>query len=67
MAIDHPKEKIADLAKEQAPDFLGAALQLGGMAEPLLKVVAIARELVQRLFTGDPVWDHSSRTLPICP
>jgi hypothetical protein len=23
MAIDNPKEKIADLAKEQAPDFLG--------------------------------------------
>jgi hypothetical protein len=55
MAIDDPKEKIADLAKEQAPDFLGTALQLGGMAEPLFKVVAIARDFVQRVFTGDPI------------
>jgi hypothetical protein len=55
MAIDDPKEKIADLAKEQAPDFLSTALQLGGMAEPLFKVAAIARDFVQRLFTGDPI------------
>lgn len=45
MAIDDPLEKIRALAKSEGFDGIGTALQLGGLASPILKVLSVAKSI----------------------
>jgi hypothetical protein len=53
MAIDDPLEKIRQLASDENVDFVGAALQVGGMFAPVFKVYAIAKGIFDGQLKGN--------------
>ncbi len=53
MAIDDPLEKIRQLVTDEKVDFVGAALQVGGMFAPVFKVYAIAKGIYDGQLNGN--------------
>jgi len=54
MAIDNPLEKIRQIANEEDSEFFGAALQVSGLALPLFKILAIAKNILDKQLNGNP-------------
>jgi len=56
MAIDDPIQKIRELAQSEGFDGIGTALQLGGLASPVFKVLSIARGIRDSVKSGERFW-----------
>lgn len=55
MTIDNPSEKIRELVKDDDFDGVGAALQVGGIFSPILKVVGIAKSIGTSRTSGEKI------------
>lgn len=56
MAIDDPLEMIRELANGGDFNGIGAALLVGGIVSPILKVVSIAKSIADGYKSGEKIW-----------
>ena len=63
MAIDDPLEKIRAIAKSEGLDWIGTALQVGGLASPIFKVFSVAKGISDSFKSGEKI---NTAVLALC-